>query len=271
MNVKRMMAPVALVIGLAVGFLMGASPCHAVSWITDADIIPTTGNEVQSGNGTLDYIFFWEGGGVGVSENSAGSFDGDDANRDLPTGSSTTTASESFVTSIGELRDFYILNFPDGMGGSTCHDIGLFVDVNQTGANKDLYLDTLTVVLNYDAFGDDRDDPATYDVSSVLQESTGATFSGGTVLAQLDSFVPKYIGVNEQGAGWADYIIDLGIDPFDSGFSDSDRILFHWESHGHNDGGETIYLSGSYCIPEPATMTLVGFGALLLLVRRKRR
>jgi len=261
----------ALVVGLAAGALIGASPCPAVSLITDADIIPTTGNEVQSGNGTLDYIFFWEGGGVGVSENAADGFDGDDANRDMPNGSQNVSVSESFVTSIGELREFYTLNFPDGMCGSTCHRMGLFVDVNQTGSGKDLYLDTLTVVLNYDAFGDDRDDPATYDVSSELQESTGSGFSGGTILAQLDAFTPKYIGVNEQGAGWADYIIDLGIDPFDSGFSDSDRILFFWESHGHNDGGETIYLSGSYCIPEPATMALVGFGALLLLVRRKRR
>jgi len=263
-----------VVLGLAASLFLAGMPCHAVSWIADADIRPTTGDEVDYGNGVLDCILFWEGGGVGVSENSAGGFNGDDANGDMPL-SATTTASESFVTSIGDLRDFYTLNFPNGLGGSMIAEIALFVDVNQY-ESPDLYLDTLTVVIDYldgtgSPFGDDRDDPAApTDVSSVLQESTGANFTG-TILAQLDSS-PKYIGVNEVGAGWADYIIALGINPFDPAFSDSDRILFHWESHGHDDGGETIYLSGTYgIIPEPSAFVLVALGGLGVLVRRREK
>lgn len=266
--------PVTFVLVLAVGLLLGVSPGYALYTITDSDFLTSGDNEIGSGNGKLDFIFFLDAAGGGISENSGFGFDGDDANTEMPKGGPNTTAQESFVTSIGELREFYELNFPDGQGGSTIVEIALFVDLNQTGSNPDLTLNNLIVVADYldlsgDPFGDDRDDPWTFDVSSDLQNITETDFSG-TVLSELDA--PKTLALNEQGAGFGDYAIKLGIDPFDPAFSPSTRLLFFWDSADHNDGGETIFLSGTYgIIPEPATVTLVGLGTLLLFVRRKRR
>ena len=266
---------VAFVLGLAMALVMVASPCDAVYIITDDDFLTLGDNQIGSGNGTLDYVFFLEAGGGGIADNTkpAITFDGDDANTDMPTGGPTDTAQESFVTSIGEIRDFYELNFPDGMGGSTVVEIALFVDLNQTGSNPDLLLNNLLVVADYFdgsgvPFGDDRDDPWTYDVSPALQNMTGTDFTG-TVLSILGA--PKTLALNEQGAGFGDYAIALGINPFNPAFSDDTRLLVFWDSELHTDGGETIFLSGSYAIiPEPTTMVLIGLSGLLLVIRRKR-
>jgi hypothetical protein len=247
--------------------------------ITSADIFDTLGVEQGSGNGTLDFIFFTES--QGGAENSASGFDGDDANTDMPTGNHNTTAMESFVTSIGELRDFYKLNFPDGLGGSTVDEIVLFVDINQTTSGSDISLDGLEIWIDYDAtFGDDRDDPGgtdpdgTYiDVDSSLQNATNSSFSGGTLAAVLDS--PKLLPLLAQhGAGFEDYAILTGINPFDDAYCATTRILFDWQSSGHNDGGETIFLSGEYSahdVPEPGALLLLASGAWVAGMAYKRR
>lgn len=261
-----------LALGLAVGLLLAVSPALAVQIITDSDIVATDNNTVGSGNGTLDFLFFTES--AGGSGNSSGGFDGDNANTDMPTGAGSTAAVESFITSIDELRDFYILNFPDGGGGSLIQELVVFVDLNQIGGSAPLGLNAFTTVKDYTAsFGDDRDNPAGTDISSALQNMTNSGFAGGTVLAQLDG--PKTLPLNEQGAGFADYAIFTGIDPFDPAL-DGARLLFFWDSGTvqgpHNDGGESIFLSGQFgAIPEPGTMALMGFGGLLLLVTRRRR
>lgn len=256
--------------------MMAASPCQGVYIITDDDFLTLADNEIGSGNGTLDYVFFLDAGGGGVADNTKPSiiWDGDDANTDMPTGAPGGTAQESFVTSIGEIRDFYEMEFPDGMGGSTITEIALFVDLNQTGSNPDLLLNNLVVVIDYldglgVPFGDDRDDPWTFNVTPDLQNMTETDFTG-TVLSQLGA--PKLLALNEQGAGFGDYAIALGINPFNPAFSDDTRILVFWDSQLHTDGGETVFLSGSYgIVPEPGTVLLAGFGALLVLIRRARR
>ncbi len=255
---------------------MVASPCQAVYIITDDDFLTLGDNEIGSGNGTLDFVFFLDAGGGGVSDNTKPSiiWDGDDANTDMPAGAPGGTAQESFVTSIGEIRDFYEMEFPGGMDGSTIVEIALFVDLNQTGSSPDLLLNDLRVVVDYldgsgVPFGDDRDDPWNTDVSPALQNMTELDFTG-TVLSQLGA--PKLLALNEQGAGFGDYAIALGINPFDPAFSDDTRLLFFWDSQLHTDGGETVFLSGSYgIVPEPGTMLLVGLGAVALVARRKRR
>jgi len=254
----------AAVLALAGGPLASVAPADV---IRDEDVIALTGNEVGSGNGTLDLILFTES--AGGSGNSTAGFNGDDGCTDMPTGSGTPSATESYVTSMGEVRDFFRLNYPDGEGGSTVHRIALFVDLNQTGATN-VVLNQLDLVIDYDAsFGDDRDDPAAADVTSRLQNSTGAGFSGGTLLASLDG--PKTLPLNEQGGGWADYAIVIDVDPFDSAFTDQTRVLFHWSSTGHDDGGETIFLSGTHAdVPEPAVLGLLAAGAGLLLRRRRQ-
>jgi len=91
-------------------------------------------------------------------------------------------------------------------------------------------------------------------------------------VAWLDG--PKNLLLHEEGAGFADYGIRLGIDPYDAAFSDSTRILFHWESSEHDDGGETVFISGEYRpeeIPEPATAGLLALCSLVAIARRRRR
>jgi len=73
--------------------------------ITSNHIVPVPVGMVGSGNGTLDFIMLTES--AGGSTNTSGPFNGDNANTQLPTGSGNTTANESFITSIGEIRAFY--------------------------------------------------------------------------------------------------------------------------------------------------------------------
>src|SRR5262245_47192784 len=82
----------------ALGVSLAIVPLVQSAVITSANIVPVPVGTVGSGNGTLDYIFFTESsGGAG---NSSGSFNGDNANTDMPTGSGKTTANESYITSI---------------------------------------------------------------------------------------------------------------------------------------------------------------------------
>jgi hypothetical protein len=142
---------------------------------------------VGSGNGTLDFILLTES--AGGSQNNAGAFNGDNANTQMPTGSGNTTANESFITSIGELRQFFILNFPNGSGGSTVNQLVVMVDVNETGGPQSINLDKFDIVRNFAAFAgsDPRNDPLNNDITSAQQNATNASYSGGTLLANLDA------------------------------------------------------------------------------------
>jgi hypothetical protein len=227
----------------------------------DRDIIPTTGNEVQSGNGLLDFYLF--DGATSLEENQCDGFDGDDSNTEMPGGGETTTL-ESYITSMGELQLFYDLCFP----GESVTDIAIYLDLNEEGSDAHIYLDALTVVVGYDPiYGDLRDDPASGDIDSETQNLTNNNYSGGVDVAWLDSSSPVLLPVNEQGAGWADYAIVLGINPYD--YSPDTRVLIHWQSHDHTDGSDTIFISGEYWIPEPGSLSLLLCGSLALMRRRR--
>ena len=109
--------------------------------------------------------------------------------------------------------------------------------------------------------------------SSLGRQGIQADFAGGTLLAQLDpSIRPKPLALNIQGAGWADYSILTGINPFDAAYSDDTSVLFFWDSTDHDDGGDKVFLSGSYSagdIPEPATILMMTIGGLLICRRKK--
>ncbi|MDY7011516.1 MAG: PEP-CTERM sorting domain-containing protein [Planctomycetota bacterium] len=265
------------------------------SVITEADIVsmPEPAHVVHSGNGQLDLILFTFDNGIGVNNNELKErgnviFNGDDANTDMPVGTGNnqgqgnnkeTWASESYITSIGELRDFYRTTFSDGQGGSTINEIALFVDLCETGqghgdnTNDYIMLNTLDIIVGYDAFpGEDiRNDPWNNDIGSDVQNSTGSGFSGGTTIACLDAAVtPRMLPVTAHGSGWADCLIFTGIDPFDTAFDDETPILFFWESTNHEGGGTDVFLSG-VSAPEPATIVTLALGGLGMLLRRRRK
>jgi len=264
-----------------VAFLSFHGTATATYLIKDQDIVATTGSEIHSGNGLLDLILFGFAGGGGVNENAYSdasiSFDGDDANTDMPTGGGGGAVAESYITSMGEIRDFYIVNFPDGQGGSLEDELAIFVDLNETGQVNHITLGKLAVVVDFDEFPapDTRNEPDKHDIESAVQNSTGSADRGGTVLSKLDpTIVPKVLPLNVQGAGFADYGILTGINPFDESYSDSTRAQFVWESSDHDDGGDKVFLSGSVRsqdVPEPATMALLLLGGGLLTARTLRR
>lgn len=267
-----------LLLGLVVVFAL-ALPGQA-SMIYQENFLPLEPHFVHSGLGQLDLLMFTNANGNGVTENRLKQgnitlFDGDDANTDMPTGNKTT-ALESYITSVGELRDFYRLNFPNGEGGSTINQLMIFIDLSQSGKGQGedyILLENLKIVMNFNQIGnasDVRNDPWTKDISSSKQNSTGSGFTGGTVLAELAA--PLQLSVTNTGSGFADYGVLTGINPFDESLDDDTRILFMWQSSNHHGGGTDIFLSGAYSgvgVPEPVTMAMLMAGGALLLVRRK--
>jgi hypothetical protein len=113
------------------------------------------------------------------------------------------------------------------------------------------------------------------DVSSAQQVGIKQVYSGGLNIAKLNPQPAANLPVNSQGAGFADYAIFTGIDPYS--LNDSDVLLFNVSMSHLNNGAEEIFLSGTYAagdilVPEPGSVSLLAIGGIALgLWRRHRR
>ena len=256
---------------LAVG---GFSSTLFADVITVDDISSIDTNTIGSGNGTLDLrLLTFSGSEI---QNAASGFDFDNGNNDLPQGSGADISffDESYFTSAGELKDFYELNFPDGIGGSTIDELVVFLDLNETGATAQAnnLLTRLDIFLNPDSVNGGLD-PVANDLTSNQQAGIDQISTGGALIANLDS--PVNLPVLFQGAGFADYAIFTGINVFD--LDDSDTLLFDISFENLNNGAEEIFLSGEFAgldivqVPEPGSFSIVGLLGLALVARRSRR
>ncbi len=258
--------PLAAVVLLAAAMGIVAGPVHA-SPIETSDIMPTPQQVTGSGNGTLDLrMFTFSGSEIG---NTTGSFNGDNGNNDLPKGGGADILSfaESYVTTGRELKAFYDLNFANGL----VDEIVIMLDLNEAGGGTlnntlvklDIILNPATIQGNPDASGD---------VSSDEQADINQVYTGGTTVAYLDPEPADNLPLNNQGAGFADYAIFTGVDPF--GLNDNDVVLFNVSISTLNNGAEEIFLSGIYegrSLPEPAALAMLVIGGFALIHRRRKR
>jgi PEP-CTERM motif len=258
-----------LLAALAVSSLFSASAAFAGE-ITTSNILAIPQHVVGSGNGTLDLRMFTSSGSE--VQNSTGNFNGDNANTVLPHGSTADTLqfAESYVTTAGDLKNYYRLNFATG----AVNEVVLFLDLNETGGGSPTNtLAKLDIVLNPTSI---QGNPKPLgDVSSSAQDSIKQVYAGGVTLAHLNPQPANNIPVNSQGAGFADYAIYTGINPFL--FNDSDVLLFNLSMANLSNGSEEIFLSGTYSatdvapVPEPGSACLLGLGVAALLWRQTRK
>jgi hypothetical protein len=255
-----------LLVGLFIAVILLCGRNAQAVLIQTADIVAIPSGVTGSGNGTLDLrMFTFSGSEI---PNTAGSFNGDNGNNTLPNsgGAEDTFAFvESYATTAGELKAYYNLNFLSG----SIHEIVLFLDLNETGETGKLNntLAKLDVVKNPASMTGNPDPLG--DVSSSEQAAINQVYTGGTTIANLSPEPADNLPINAQGAGFADYAIFTGIDPFS--LNDNDVLLFNVSMSTLNNGAEEIFLSGLYAptdVPEPATMCLLALGGLLM---RKRR
>jgi hypothetical protein len=255
----------AMVLGISV---LGAVYARA-DVITTSDIVSLPQNVVGSGNGTLDMrLFTFSGSEI---PNSSGLFNGDNGNNTLPQGGGTDTLlfNESYVTTAGELKAYYNLNFLPG----AINEIVLFLDLNETlGGSPINTLGRLDIVLNPTSIQGNPNPSG--DVSSLSQAAINQVYTGGLTLASLNPQPALNLPVNSQGAGFADYGIFTGINPFN--LNDSDVLLFNISMSQLSNGAEEIFLSGIYGpadilpIPEPGSLGLLVTGGLGLALFRRR-
>lgn len=269
--------------------LIGASAAQALSVIDSTDIISfPSPAPIGSGNGKLDVILFSPTNGAGVNENAENDalpgfptgVDIDDANTDMPGGSVHETTGESWVTSMGDLQNFYRYTFPDGSGGSTVNQILIFVDVHETGPTNQFSLNTLQLITGYTT--PSADPTGSNDIDRATQNAINNGFSGGTQQATLDA--PHYLVQVNPGEGFPDAVIFTGINPFS--FPADTKLLINWASSEHDGGGDKAFLSGDYraedlcptcnppppvATPEPGSLLLMGSGLLGLIGSRRLR
>lgn len=245
-------------------FGMWAGTSTAATAITAGDmtIQPLETGQVKSAVGGLDVIIATGQNGIGVLNNEFGSLNIDDSNSDLPTGG-TSTAEESWITTVGEIRAFLDQQF----GPSAVNNLVIFTDMQQS-QQQSITIELFEVVLNPTNVPD-----ASGDVTTDEQNAIENTFVGGTVLRSTEPDVVAPVTL-QAGSGWADWAIITGLNPYDPSLLVTDRLLFHFVGEEFTAASETLFISGSATIvdtPEPATLAAFGVGIIGLAMLRRRR
>jgi hypothetical protein len=254
--------------------LLIAPPAGYAAQIGTSRIVAIPAGVVGSGNGTLDLrMGTFSGSEV---DNSSGQHDYDDANNTLPQGGGGDVAifSESYVTTAGEIQDYYNLNF--GATGPGEIQLVVFPDLNETGGGQpNNTFDVLDIILNPTTIQGNPD--PSLDVTGAEQAAINHVYTGGSLIAELLPEPAANIPVNAMGAGFADYAIATGIDPFT--LAASDVVLFNFAMSTLSNGAEELFLSGVFAgsdipglppVPEPGTALLVGLGLVVLATGRRR-
>ncbi|MDX1681981.1 MAG: hypothetical protein R3336_02565 [Phycisphaeraceae bacterium] len=236
-----------------------------------------------SGQGTLDIIMLT---GNGVNENKNNDGDNyDNGNIELPNkgGAPSNFDGSVYVTSFGELRNFYDKQFlqstaftygDDGIQG-TADDrdesdvaIVLFFDTNETGGDMGISADEIDMFAGVTfPTGDVRNDPWTNDITKDQQAEDTPEDPDGVIdntlidrnylinnnrryLRDLDT--AEVVGLNAQGNGIPDAVAMTFVNPFErdsSGnyaFADDENFVLWWKSSQHTSGGEDVFLSGKW-------------------------
>jgi len=267
-----------------VGALLLGRASAAQITIEGSDTYEIPANVGASGNGTLDLRLFTFSGSE--ADNASGGANFDNAVTDLPQGGgSPSSFADAYFTSFSKLRAYHLLNFPV----NTPDELVLFFDLNEAGNPTETQNNQVTQLRIWSSptvpnpVGSGNLDPAANDISSAQMSAIGTNFSGGTLIAAFDqSALPYTLPVVNQGAGFADFVIFTGVNPFDSAF-DGQNILIEIAMDGLSSGAEEFYLSGKHSnfdleialgiepVPEPGTLTLLGVSGLAFLALRRRR
>lgn len=255
----------------AVAAIIVASSAAQGGNIPASGIFAIAEHMTGSGNGTLDVRMFTHSGSE--IQNAAGMFNGDNGNNTLPNSGGADNASfvESYVTTAGDLKTFYTLNFSPP---NSINEIVLFLDLNETGGGMpNNSLDKLEIVLNPTSIQGNPNPLG--DVTSGEQGAIDQIYTGGTIIASLASASGVNLPVISQGAGFADYAILTGVNPFS--LDDNDVLLLNVSMSRLSNGAEEIFLSGTYSsinirpVPEPSLVALLVGGVLVCLVGAYRR
>jgi hypothetical protein len=266
-----------LISSLALAAMLHFSASADVIGPGDFIAIPDGAVIIGSGNGRLELRMLTHSGSeVDNERTQPPPLNLDNGNSTLPHNNGVNSFAESYVTTAGEIQQFYILNFPDGMGGSTVTELVLMLDLAENSGTEAINtsLDVLDIVLN-PATINGNPDPAG-DVTSVEQAAIDHIYTGGALIANLASAITTPTVAS--GQGHADYAFYTGINPFI--LAAGDRLLFNVTMSGLSNGSEEVFISPDFSgadiimsIPESSASRLMGFACAVvctgaLMIRR---
>jgi len=193
-------------------------------------------NPAPNGSGLGNYNVILYENASGGSGNSGGTVNVDNSNTLLPTGSTSSSGTLYWMTTVADLQAFYLQQFPN----TPINNIVLFLDINETGnGSNPITVSNLTIYKN--ATTTPSLDP-TGDLTSAQQQSI-TSFSNASILKQLSNIGPS-LDQQQTGQGADDWAIFTFINPF--ALLPTDTLLFQLALNDLSAGGEVLAISGTF-------------------------